>query len=258
MNGWFANKGQVVQVVAACVSAIIAVLVWATIPAGKLWFLVPILLVSALICVVAIIFQNVKPLARLSFELGVGVAAGFALATWFYGHEGNLIVSGDLIGPPILADVVSEPPILTVGTDGSVLTVISGPPHGAGWGWIYLPVGNVGSPPAVGSSGPAITGGSGQGLTGGGGSGFTSGGAGGPAEQERTAVNTSNPPVPENGGSIPPPLNGIDVPSGETFTSSPSGATFASSPSGVVSSNSVIKRKAPLLMIIWPSRFGDY
>lgn len=47
---------------------------------------------------------------RILFGILIGLVAGFSVATWFYGHGGNVIVAGHALGPGSLPAAVSSLP----------------------------------------------------------------------------------------------------------------------------------------------------
>jgi hypothetical protein len=114
MNLWFANRGQVIQAVAACVSALVAILVWQAVSPANLWYLAPIALLAAAIWVTTIIFRSLLKLGgpmKLLIGVVIGLVVGFAAGTWFYGNGGNIIVAGSAWGPSRMASGIIRPPM---------------------------------------------------------------------------------------------------------------------------------------------------
>jgi hypothetical protein len=226
MDGWFANKGQVLQAIAALASVILTALAYTAVPASRFFFLIPILLALAILCLAVIVLNNIGTVARLAVELLAGAVGGVWIAILFYGYDGNLIISGRVLGPPIYAYQLEGPVLLSLGVDGSILTVLSSS---------SLPPSQVSdSPPPRGATGNP---------------------SGTVAVTVPAGESVASPPT---GGSAP---DYSSVPSLPQNSSSPSPAQNSSTPpsvsnnnsTGIVGGNSVFKRIAPLMLVILPT-----
>jgi hypothetical protein len=253
MDGWFANKGHVIQVFVGVASLLLALLVWANVSATKFFFLVPILLIAALLSVTAIIVNNIGLVIRLIAEVTTGIVVGVWGATWFYGHGGNLLISGDLMGPQMFEFQLNGPTLMSLGTNGSVVTVLGAvplpdfisvptqPTYSGGVSNPSPPAGaSIPSPP-INSSDPSSPANSSNPSQSG-----LSGVPSAPGMESLPRAQTTGPISNSGGGATSGGGGGV------SNSPTPPTASITGNPPPVGNSTEY-KRTAPLLLVIWPT-----
>jgi len=262
MEGWFANKGHVIQVFVGVASLLLALLSWANVSATKFFFLVPILLIAALLSVTAIIASNFGLVFRLIAEIIAGIVVGVCGATWFYGHGGNLLISGELIGPQMFEFQLGGPTLMSLGANGSLITVLGAiplpdyvsvplqPTYSGGVSNPLPPSGvTIPSQPTNSSepSPPANSSNPNQpGLT---------GVPSAPGMESLSRSQTTGPITGSGGGATSGGVAGVSISPTRppvSITGNPPPASITGSPPPVGNSTEY-KRTLPLLLVIWPT-----